>query len=92
LVGYAPPIIYFHQDVSQKGNEGDKMKSYVVCPDCGTVFGVAEKIENMEIRCHKCRGKMIVNVNEKGLFVTRMPQMKTVENAKQIHITADIKL
>ena len=22
------------------------MKSYVVCPDCGTVFGVAEKIEN----------------------------------------------
>lgn len=90
--GYAPPIIYFHQDVSQKGNEGDKMKSYVVCPDCGTVFGVAEKIENMEIRCHKCRGKMIVNVNEKGLFVTRMPQMKTVENAKQIHITADIKL
>ena len=90
--GYAPPIIYFHQDVSRKGNEGDKMKSYVVCPDCGTVFGVAEKIENMEIRCHKCRGKMIVNVNEKGLFVTRMPQIKTVENAKQIHITADIKL
>lgn len=68
------------------------MKSYVVCPDCGTVFGVAEKIENMEIRCHKCRGKMIVNVNEKGLFVTRIPQMKPVENAKQIHITADIKL
>ena len=69
-----------------------KMKSYVVCPDCGTVFGVAEKIENMEIRCYKCRGKMIVNVNEKGLFVTRMQQVKTIENAKQIHITADIKL
>ena len=69
-----------------------EMKSYVVCPACGTVFGVAEKIENMEIRCHKCRGKMIVNVNEKGLFVTRIPQMKPVENAKQIHITADIKL
>ena len=84
--GYAPPIIYFHQSVSRKGNKGDGNE--VICG----VFGVAEKIENMEIRCHKCRGKMIVNVNEKGLFVTRIPQMKPVENAKQIHITADIKL
>ena len=67
------------------------MKSYVVCPDCGTVFGVAEKIENMEIRCYKCRGKMLVNVNEKGLFVTRIQQSKSEDHAKPIYIASDMK-
>ena len=80
--GYAPPIIYFHESVSLKGNKGDKMKSYVMCPDCGTILGVAEKIENMEMRCHKCHGRIIINVNERGVFVTRMLQIKTIENAK----------
>ena len=42
------------------------MKSYVVCPDCGTVFGVAERIDDLEVLCYKCKEKLLVNVNEQG--------------------------
>mgnify|MGYP003299542531 CR=1 FL=1 len=54
------------------------MKSYVVCPDCGTVFGVAERIDDLEVLCHKCKEKLLVNVNEQGSVVMRIG--KTMDN------------
>jgi DNA-directed RNA polymerase subunit RPC12/RpoP len=54
------------------------MKSYVVCPDCGTVFGVAERIDDLEVLCHKCKEKLLVNVNEQGSVVMRIG--KTTDN------------
>ena len=54
------------------------MKSYVVCPDCGTVFGVAERIDDLEVFCYKCKEKLLVNVNEQGSVVMRIG--KTMDN------------
>ena len=54
------------------------MKSYVVCPDCGTVFGVAERIDDLEVLCYKCKEKLLVNVNEQGSIVMRIG--KTMDN------------
>lgn len=48
------------------------MKSYVTCPECGNVFGKAEKIENLEMLCNKCREKLLVNVTEYGSSVMRV--------------------
>jgi hypothetical protein len=42
------------------------------------VFGVAERIDDLEVLCYKCKEKLLVNVNEQGSVVMRIG--KTMDN------------
>ena len=61
---------------------GGKMKSYISCPVCGTKFGKAEEIKNLDIQCQKCRENLIVNVSDAGIAIQKADILK-----KEILIT-----
>lgn len=45
------------------------MKSYITCPVCGTKFGKAEEVKDLDLQCPRCRENLIVNVTSGGVAV-----------------------
>lgn len=48
------------------------MKSYVVCPVCGTKLGKAEEIKALEFQCTKCHEDLLIDVTPNGVKIARV--------------------
>ena len=62
------------------------MKSYITCPVCGTKFGKAEEVKDLDIQCPRCRENLIVNVSSVGVAIHKADALK-----KDALISTDIK-
>ena len=52
------------------------MKSYITCPVCGTKFGKAEEVKELDLRCSNCHENLIVNVTPIGVAIHKADALK----------------
>lgn len=55
---------------------GGQMKSYITCPVCGTKFGKAEEVKDLDLQCPRCRENLIVNVTSIGVAIHKADALK----------------
>jgi phage FluMu protein Com len=57
-------------------NYGGQMKSYITCPVCGTKFGKAEEVKDLDLQCPRCHENLIVNVSSVGVAIHKANALK----------------
>ena len=62
------------------------MKSYITCPVCGTKFGKAEEIKDLDLQCPRCRENLIVNVSAVGVVIHKADALK-----KEVPLSTNVK-
>ena len=69
-----------------KHKNGGMMKSYITCPVCGTKFGKAEEVKDLDFQCTRCRENLIVNVSAVGVVIHKADALK-----KDMLISTNVK-
>lgn len=52
------------------------MKSYITCPLCGTKFGKAEAVKDLDFQCPHCHEILIINVTTVGVAIHKADALK----------------
>jgi transcription initiation factor IIE alpha subunit len=56
--------------------QGEFMKSYITCPVCGTKFGKAEEVKELDFQCPRCKENLIVNVSPTSVVIQKAEVLK----------------